>query len=159
MENLNIRRVVTGHDENGKAIIKTVDTIRGNKLDDAAESALIWSTNTFPSDNTDEFDGSKREIGLTSPGGTSLLFTMMYPGTSSPMHRTQSLDYGIVLEGEVELELDNGISAQMKAGDVIVQRGTIHAWHNKSDKMCRLAFILMDAEKIKVGNQVLEPNF
>ncbi|MEH7253802.1 cupin domain-containing protein [Neobacillus niacini] len=157
MQNLNVRRVVTGHDENGNAIVKIDDTITGKKIADEAEFAMIWSTDAFPSDNTDEFDGSQREIHRTSPGGTVLQFLNMYPGKKSKMHRTKTLDYGIVLEGEITLELENGVEATMKAGDVIVQRGTIHAWHNKTDKICRLAFILLDAQEISVGNQILEP--
>jgi len=155
VQSLKVRRVVTGHDEYGKAIIKIDDTIQGKKHNEDAEFALVWTTNTLPSDNNDEFDGSKREVGLTSPGGTVLRFVDMYPGKSSPMHRTQSLDYGIVLEGEIELEFDDGVTALMKAGDVIVQRGTIHAWNNKTDKICRIAFILVDALPLKINDKIL----
>jgi len=71
------------------------------------------------------------------------------------MHRTDSLDYGIVLEGEIVLELDDGKSVHLKAGDVVVQRGTIHAWVNPTDKPNRMAFILLDAKPATVGGKPL----
>jgi quercetin dioxygenase-like cupin family protein len=74
------------------------------------------------------------------------------PGTSIPLHVTQSMDYGIVFEGEVKMELDNGASVRLKKGDVLVQRGTIHAWHNQTDQICRLAFVMVYAEKVQMGD-------
>lgn len=65
------------------------------------------------------------------------------PGRHPLMHRTQSIDYGIVLEGEIVLVLDDQ-EVTLRAGDVVVQRGTIHAWNNRSDAPCRIAFILID---------------
>ena len=61
------------------------------------------------------------------------------------MHRTYSLDYGIVLQGEVDLELDAGKKTRVKTGEIVVQRGTIHAWHNPGNDVARVAFILLDA--------------
>jgi quercetin dioxygenase-like cupin family protein len=153
---MKIRRVVTGHDVTGKAMIKTDDIIEGQVIGDDAAFALLWTTDTAPADNMDEMDGSKREVGLAAPGGSVCRMVDIFPGECSPMHRTQSLDYGIVLEGEIELELDEGEVAKLKAGDVIVQRGTIHAWNNKTDKPCRIAFILLDAKQIKIGEEALE---
>jgi mannose-6-phosphate isomerase-like protein (cupin superfamily) len=69
-------------------------------------------------------------------------------GTGAPhplMHRTQTLDYGIVLEGELTLVLDRG-ETTVRAGDIIIQRGTNHAWANRSDKNCRVAFVLIDGQ-------------
>jgi uncharacterized cupin superfamily protein len=60
-------------------------------------------------------------------------------------HRTRSIDYAIVLEGEIDMLLDDS-DVHLKAGDTVVQRGTNHAWSNRSDKVCRIAFILVDAE-------------
>ena len=59
------------------------------------------------------------------------------------MHRTETLDYGIVLEGEIYLVLDDS-ETLLKPGDVVIQRGTNHAWSNRSDRVCRMAFILLD---------------
>lgn len=157
------RRVVTGHDDDGNSVVKFNDIIesrcdenRAEGVGKTSEFSLIWSTDAFPSDNTDDVIGFQREVGLTSPGGTVFRVVDFYPGKSSPMHRTKSLDYGIIIDGEVELELDNGTTVELKTGDVIVQRGTIHAWHNKSDKICRMAFVFIDAQEIEVGGQKLQ---
>ena len=60
------------------------------------------------------------------------------------MHTTRTIDYGIVLSGEIDLELDEG-EVHLKAGDVVVQRGTRHAWRNRSSEPCRIAFVLIDS--------------
>jgi mannose-6-phosphate isomerase-like protein (cupin superfamily) len=65
------------------------------------------------------------------------------------MHTTDSVDYGIVLSGEVTLELDDGASVDLKPGDCIVQNGTRHAWRNKSSRECLMAFVLIGAERMK----------
>lgn len=72
------------------------------------------------------------------------------------MHRTQSLDYGIVLEGEVEMWLDDGTKQVMRRGDVAVQRGTSHGWRNTSEtEWCRMFFVLQDCQKVEVGGKSL----
>lgn len=157
---MKVRRVVTGHDPYGNAIIKFDDAVEGIDVKEDSETAvasfaLIWTTDTHPADNLDEFDGGQREVGLTSPGGNVFRVIDFYPGQRSPMHRTQSLDYGIVLDGEIDMELDSGQRIRLKAGDVVVQRGTIHAWINCSAHICRMAFILTDAEPVSVGGSIL----
>jgi quercetin dioxygenase-like cupin family protein len=71
------------------------------------------------------------------------------------MHRTESLDYGICLEGECDLELDSGDVITLRAGDVVIQRGTNHRWHNRSDAPCRFAWILLDAHPVVVAGRRL----
>lgn len=156
-------RVVTGHDDYGNSLVKFNDIIESGSYEDrtggtdkTSEFSLLWSTATFPSDNGDDTVAVQQEVGLTSPGGTVFRMVDFYPGKSSPMHRTRSLDYGIIIDGEVELELDNGTTVELKRGDVIVQRGTIHAWHNKTDKICRIAFVFIDAKEIQLGGQTLQ---
>jgi quercetin dioxygenase-like cupin family protein len=78
-----------------------------------------------------------------APNGTTLLINEMPPGASSPMHRTQTVDYGIVLDGELVLVLDDSETV-LRAGDVVVQRGTSHRWENRSGAPARVAFILID---------------
>ena len=78
-----------------------------------------------------------------APNGTTLRINEMPPGASSPMHRTQTVDYGIVLDGEVVLVLDDSETV-LRAGDVVVQRGTSHRWENRSEAPARVAFILID---------------
>jgi quercetin dioxygenase-like cupin family protein len=153
-----VRRVVTGHDQNGRAIVKIDALIEGTKIPHVEGYFIVpWTTDRSPADNMDTFDGAKREVGLTCPDGSVLRITDLGPGLQSPMHRTKSVDYGIVLEGEIDLLLDSGETVNLKAGDVVVQRGTIHAWVNRTDKWCRIAFILIDAELVAVNNVVLEP--
>lgn len=70
----------------------------------------------------------------------------MPPGAVAPLHRTRTIDYGVVLDGEVDLELDDGTVLTMTRGDVVVQRGTVHAWHNRSSGTVRLFFVNVDGE-------------
>ena len=78
-----------------------------------------------------------------APNGTKIRINEFPPGVVSPMHRTQSVDYGIVLSGEVALVLDDSETV-LRAGDVVVQRGTNHRWENRSGQTARMAFILVD---------------
>ena len=80
---------------------------------------------------------------------------VLAPGSRSPMHRTESLDYGICLEGECDMELDGGETVTVRAGDVVIQRGTNHVWHNRSDAPCRFAWILLDARPVEIGGHRL----
>lgn len=155
MSRLNVRRVVTGHSQYGDAVIIKDDTILG-KVSRTGEAALAWSTDTFPSDNNDEVDGGLREVRSVPPGGTTLQFTSIDPGKSSSHHRTSSLDYAIVLKGEIELELDHGVTTTCTAGDVIIQRGTIHTWRNPTDQPTTIAFVLLDAQPVSVNDQSLD---
>ena len=67
------------------------------------------------------------------------------PGFPGRRHKTDTLDYAICMFGEIEMELDDEVRVQLKAGDVLIQRGTVHSWINKTDKTCRMAFVLVDA--------------
>ncbi|KAM3071818.1 hypothetical protein ACMFMG_009675 [Clarireedia jacksonii] len=96
--------------------------------------------------------------GLVVPGGTVLRIVDVPPESISPMHRTTSLDYGVVLEGEVELVLDSGEKRILKRGDTCVQRGTNHAWRNVSkSSWARMLYVLVDAQPIELdGGKKLE---
>ncbi len=118
---------------------------------------LIWTTEGFPVDNTDALDGGQREVGITLAGGTVFRVGEIPAGGRSPMHRTNSVDYGIVMEGELDMEVDGGEVVHLRAGDVVVQRGTNHAWINNSGAPVRMAWILIAAEPVKIGDRVLEP--
>lgn len=157
MPTFTTRRVVTAHDAEGNAVIGSDAELASVTLDDAADMRLVWSTDDFPSDNQDESDGAERAIQLMSPGGSALQITSMAPGSSSPHHRTVSMDYGIVLEGEIELELDLGQKVRLSAGDVVVQRGTIHTWRNVGTGPSKMAFVLLDAKPVIVNGEALEP--
>lgn len=147
-----VRRIVTGHDAQGQAVFLIDDAIEEEVL-----GAQVWSTSQLPADNSSQPDASLHQDGIAAPGGTVIRVLTIQHGHRSPMHRTQTLDYGVILEGEIQLELDGGATRTARAGDVVVQRGTIHAWENVSGKPCRIAFILIAAEPLTAGGQVLEP--
>lgn len=150
------KRIVTGHDGSGRAIVLNEDEISSTLLDNGrAAFSLLWSTNKSPADNTDDFDGGQREVGLSIENGTVLRIVDFAPRRSGPMHRTSSIDYGIVLEGEIVLELDDGVTRVLNKGDVCVQRGTMHAWHNRTDDWVKVAFVLIDAKPVEVAGKVL----
>lgn len=153
-----VQRVVTGHDAAGRAVFKSED-VTPTRMIPSGDAAflLIWTTASVPADNNDETDGRHREAGLTLEGGSVIRIVDMLPGKESPMHRTNSIDYGIVVEGEVELELDDGATRTVRQGGIIIQRGTIHLWRNRTDKPCRIAFILIEAPAYVHNGQPLPP--
>ena len=151
------RRIVTGHDAAGMAILQSVDTLTPTPIASGdAEFQLVWTTPTVPVDLNAGTDGPAA-AGLTLNGGSVIRIVDMLPGRSSPMHRSFSIDYGIVLSGAVELELDGGQVVTATVGDVIVQRGTNHLWRNPSaDTVCRIAFILVEAAPVVIDGRILE---
>lgn len=152
-----VRRIVTGHDTAGKAIFRSDDLLSVEPIPsgDAAFS-LIWTTASVPADNNDDTDGRDRDAGLTLNQGSVIRIVDMVPGGTSPMHRSSSIDYGIILSGAVELELDDGAVTTAHAGDIIVQRGTIHLWRNPSSTdICRIVFVLIEAKPRLVGGTAL----
>ena len=87
------------------------------------------------------------------PKGTRFAVIDFPPGNTAHMHRTETIDYVIVLEGEIEMDMDQS-TVRLKAGDVMVQRGTNHAWANRSSARARVAFVLIDAEPLGIGQPV-----
>ena len=143
---ISIRRIVTGHDAAGKAIITADQPIPCPAAAAGAFVATLWKTDTSPVDLTDTADGAEKVTGFVpAPKGTIFRVVEFPPNNPLNMHRTETLDYGIVLEGEIDMDLDDS-TVHMKAGDIIIQCGTIHAWVNRGNKPCRIAFILMDAK-------------
>jgi quercetin dioxygenase-like cupin family protein len=141
------RRIVTGHNGAGRSVVRSVDELTPEPIPSGdAAFRLVWTTAEVPADLNDETDGCERATGLTLHQGSVIRIVDMLPGKQSPMHRTHSIDYGIVLSGEVELELDDGVTTTARAGDVIVQRGTMHLWRNVSAVLCRIAFVLIEAQ-------------
>jgi quercetin dioxygenase-like cupin family protein len=152
---LQLRRVVTGHDANGKAIVK-IDEISQNLSTGrpGRSAAVVWTTESFPVDNTGETDQGLRQVGTTLRNGTVFRVIEFSPGVAPRNHRTDSIDYAIILSGAIEMELDDTV-VHLKAGDVLVQRGTIHNWVNRGSEPCVMAFILIDAKPVEVGGKVL----
>jgi mannose-6-phosphate isomerase-like protein (cupin superfamily) len=152
---LQIRRVVTGHDETGRAVV-SIDEISRNVMSrrPAHQSCLIWSTGSFPTDNSSALDGSAREIAGIDPGGTVFRIIEYAPGVAPRNHRTETIDYAVVMAGEIDMEID-GASVHLKAGDVLVQRGTIHNWVNRGSVPCVIAFVLIAAKPVERAGRVL----
>ena len=172
-----IRRVVTGHDETGRAVVlrdgdnphKRVRAGRGSV------SRLFWTTHEAPAALDDSADRAEGFSGTAPPPRGSVLRILDFPpftdeqiaafdndylarehgghadaGHRRPpshpfMHRTQSLDYALVLQGEIDMKLDEEW-VHLRAGDVLIQQATNHAWVNRSGADCRIAFVLLDAQ-------------
>jgi mannose-6-phosphate isomerase-like protein (cupin superfamily) len=146
---LQLRRVVTGHDANGRAIVK-IDEIAKNLTSSrpGATAAVVWTTEGFPVDNTGEKDAGLRKTGTTLDNGTVFRILELAPGVSPRNHRTDSIDYAVVMSGEVDMELDDTV-VHLKAGDVLVQCGTIHNWVNRGTVPCVIAFVLIAASRLR----------
>ena len=118
---------------------------------------MIWTTEGFPADNDGGDDASRRQgLGTTLPNGTVFRVVQFGPGVSPRVHRTNSIDYAVVMAGEIDMELDDGVVVQLKAGDVLVQRGTVHNWVNSGTEPCIIAFSLIDAKPVTAGGKALE---
>jgi quercetin dioxygenase-like cupin family protein len=152
---LNLRRVVTGHDAKGRAIV-TIDETLANATHPRAglTASVIWSTAVSPADNTEALDGALRPIQTTSKGGSVFRIIEFAPGSAPRNHRTDSIDYAIVLSGEIDMEMD-GSEVHLRVGDLLVQRGTIHNWINRGTAPCVIAFVLIEAKPVAVGGKVL----
>jgi len=153
--NLKVRRVVTGHDNSGRAVVK-IDETSKNAVSHrkGAESAVIWSTEGFPVNNDGDEDTSVRQLGTTLSNGTVFRVLRYEPGVTPRRHRTDSVDYAVVISGTIDMELD-GETVTLKAGDVLVQRGTVHNWVNRSNEACVIAFVLVTGKPVTAGGKTL----
>jgi mannose-6-phosphate isomerase-like protein (cupin superfamily) len=173
-----IRRVVTGHNDGGQAIVVS-DGALPNVMEIAAIPGTVfhevWSTSAMPAPLDNGADPTVGPLTLPPPKqGTRMRFVDIPPDTAeflahgakrmhdafsqigdaeastvrkdSPhplMHRTESIDYGVVIEGEMTLILDDA-EVVLAPGSVVIQRGTNHAWANRSGRVCRMLFVLVD---------------
>lgn len=168
------RRIVTGHDANGKAVALFDGTVEAHQRSPGGNAiTMLWVTNEAPVDVSGTADRAAVKIGVPPPQNGSIFrivdFPPTQPGTGhvdhdkiligmgidpatqgymrhANTHRTRSVDYAIVLDGEIDMLMDD-TEVRMKAGDVLVQQGTNHAWVNNGSKPCRIAFILIDAKE------------
>ena len=152
---MRVRRVVTGHDPHGRAIVKA-DNILENIAErrPGVQSCVVWSTATSPADNSDEEDRANHPVGITMRGGTVFRIITYQPGITPRRHRTLSVDYAIVLSGAIDMELDDTV-VHLSAGDVLVQRGTVHSWVNRGPDPCTIAFVLVDAKPVVIADKTL----
>jgi mannose-6-phosphate isomerase-like protein (cupin superfamily) len=169
-----IRRVVTTHDASGAAVVLS-DGIAGNvrvRANGGLTSTLLWTTDRTPARYAGD-DRGAIAIGVAPPPGGSVLRVVTFPpvtadaapldaakvtaemglshdtgGRRPPrhpqMHATDSVDYAIVMDGEIDMLLDEG-EIHLRTGDVLVQQGTNHAWVNRGNRPCTVAFVLVDA--------------
>ena len=152
---LRVRRVITGHDARGNAIVK-IDEVSKNLSSGrpGATACNIWTTEGFPANNDGDADEGLRKVSTTLPNGTIFRVIEFAPGVARRMHRTDSIDYIVVMSGEIDMELDDSV-VHLTAGDVMVQRGTIHNWVNRGTDSCVLSVVLVDAKPVEVGGRVL----
>jgi len=150
-----VRRVVTGHDPSGRAIVK-IDEIVENPVEGRRGAFVhpVWTTEGFPVDNDGQEDAAQRKVATTLANGTIFRVIEFAPGVVPRNHRTDSIDYAVVLSGEIDMELDDS-SVHLKAGDVLVQRGTIHNWVNRGTQSCVIAFVLIAAKSAAAGGKPL----
>jgi quercetin dioxygenase-like cupin family protein len=142
------RRVVTGHDASGASVVLEDRPAPRSHAIPGATFHELWNTSATPAPlcATEAREPTERRLVTPpDPGGTIVRIVDLAPGSLSPMHRTETVDYGIVLSGDVVLVLDDGSETALGAGDVVVQRGTNHAWANAGDRTARVAFVLVDA--------------
>jgi naringenin degradation protein FdeH len=153
-----IRRVVTGHaaDHVAKPIMDGPAT-NAKYPGPGTVSTMIWCTDGAPADiavGEGVEDMGARIIGTAPPvHGSRFAIIDFPPGNHGRMHRTETIDYVIVLAGEIEMDMDAS-TVKLKAGDVMVQRGTNHAWFNRGTERARVAFVLIDAEPLGIGQPV-----
>lgn len=157
---------ITGHDQlTGKAVVQSKRPGTWSSYDDKLMGfSVAFTTSKFPASlngdadlHTNDALTATKKLGLVNPGGTVCRIVDFAPGFDCMMHRTQSLDYGVVLEGSIELVLDSGETQMMHRGDVAIQRATMHAWRNPSeDQWARMVFVLQDCEKVVLGDMELK---
>jgi quercetin dioxygenase-like cupin family protein len=158
-----IRRIVTGHDASGKAIVKTDEQVTAvPRIAAGISGCEIWSTDRMPIDNSAAADAAQRTGFVTqynqynyvgTGGGTTFRINEFAPGCARFTHRTETMDYALQLSGELDCELDGGEVVHLTPGDVIVQRGTIHTWVNNGPVPAVIAFILVDATPDQVNGK------
>jgi len=150
-----IRRVVTGHDASGKAIVLIDDVTPATSTRPGTQASVVWTTQGFPVNNDTSEDTTGNATGTTLAGGTVFRIVEFGPGNTPRNHRTDSIDYAVVMSGEIDMEMD-GSMVHIKAGDVLVQRGTVHNWINSGTEPCIIAFSLIDAKPVEAGGKTLE---
>ncbi|KAF3395037.1 hypothetical protein DPV78_008858 [Talaromyces pinophilus] len=130
----NPSRVVTGHDDQGNSIYIDDKQIPMFRTPFNCDFAVLYQTTKFPAD----LNGEWKDPLVRIPGSSSS------DSAVASFHRTVSLDFGVVFEGEMTCYLDKGVEITFKKGDLCVQRGTIHGWENKADKPARIYFFVTD---------------
>lgn len=163
----NPRLVITSQAADGTSIFRTDETFEAFSPFGPSKSSFstfdtrdvvpVSNDNTENDDNSPGAAATVQKIPRCPPGGTLFCVTNLPPRYSVPMHRTQSLDYCVVMSGEIVLALDGGAEKTVRAGEFIIQGGANHQWINRTDEPCRIAFVMVGADKLQLGDgMVLE---
>jgi quercetin dioxygenase-like cupin family protein len=155
MHDVPLRRIVTGHDGAALAKVLTDTLVPPQRGKSDAVVHAVWNTGETPADIAiGEAIADRGALPHTTPppkNGTRLTIIDYPPGNRGQMHRTETLDYVIVMSGEIEMVMDDS-TVTLKAGDVMIQRGTNHGWFNRGTENARVAFVLVDAHPLGIGN-------
>jgi uncharacterized cupin superfamily protein len=165
---LKVRRIVTGHNSSGIAVVKTDELVPGVTRGIAGiVGCELWSTDQMPVDNSVAADAAQRAgfvkhkipnyVG--TGGGTTFRIDEIAPGAARFTHRTETLDYCIQLSGEVDCELEGGEVVHLKAGDVFINRGGLHTWVNKGSVPSVGAAVMIDAKYVEVDGKELRTEY
>jgi mannose-6-phosphate isomerase-like protein (cupin superfamily) len=170
-----VRRVVTGIDANNKAVALFDSRLTLNPGKSGNPAANIWITDSYPAGFSFQNDAAAKPIGLSPPDNGTVIrmvefppldpakeakmdadFMMKIVGDHAParglpvkhplMHRTRTVDYAVIISGEIDMMLDDAV-VHVKAGDVVIQQATNHAWVNRGKEPCRIIFVLMDSKQ------------
>lgn len=163
-----IKRYITSHTQDTGASVLLPSAPLTWKCSPAmdATACVAYTTTGFPPKLLDEDDVKKYKetvsggkLGLVNPSGTVCRIVDFGPGREAIMHRTKSLDYGVVLEGVVEMVLDSGERCKLQRGDMVIQRATMHGWRNASSaEWARMLFVLQECDDFTVGGDAIAEN-
>ena len=184
MELKSTRRIVTGHDAQGKAVVLFDAALQAKQRSAGGNGmTLLWVTGESPADVAGSADRAQTQVGVPPPANGTIFRIVDFaplPPNAPPVdhhqilvsmgidpatqgyarhantHRTRTIDYAIVLDGEIDMLLDD-TEIRVKAGDVLVQQATNHAWVNNGSKPCRIAFILIDGKTPPAWRQDWKP--
>jgi quercetin dioxygenase-like cupin family protein len=150
----NPRVIITGHAEDGTSVFSSDTVVEPFSPfgPEASSFSVFDSRSSVPVSNLSPSEYAEKALPRCPPGGVIFSVSNIPPRYTVPMHRTLSLDYCIVMSGEIALELDGGETKIVRAGEVIVQRGVNHKWVNRTDEVCRIAFVLIGADKVKLAD-------
>ena len=124
---MTIRRVVTDHDAAGRSIVS---------IDERCANVVSRRP------------GHQSCVAFTGPDGTIFRIVRYEPGVAPRNHRTETIDYAVVMSGEIDMRLDDGVVVHLRAGDTLVQQATLHDWVNSGKEACVIAFVLVPAKPV-----------
>ena len=144
---LTLRRIVTGHNSERRPVVLTDEEMSNvvSRRSGQLESQ-IWSTDADYARGVDKSEAELRQADRHIASGTVFTVVTYAPGVAAFPHRNDWFDYTIVIAGEIDMQLDEATEVHLKAGDIVVQRGTIHNWTNRGTENCTVAFVRVGAK-------------